>query len=266
MATIGYRSAVVQLPRRLRTTQYAFAWPACLRYILLPCSAGETDLRAGQHVLAVPHLAACAPIVGDGMTGLVPQSALVGRQPPATPAPIPRLPAPIRPGGLRDNRHHVDHSRLASFAKPRSIQQHHPRHTAPPTASTISRCIATDIHDALTAALAGYHPIRCRCRRRPAGSRPRSPPIHLAVEPGPGSPGGCRRRNSLLRLPRWCRCSRRSSLCRRRCWLADHPDSLVRVGDHQVPGAVRRHVFRRRVRRWRRSAVAEPACGRCPTV
>ena len=58
MATIGYRSAVVELPRRVRI-HGTLAWLAWLALHLITLLGGRNRIyRAGQPVLALPHLAA----------------------------------------------------------------------------------------------------------------------------------------------------------------------------------------------------------------
>ena len=81
MATIGYRSAVVQLPRHVRI-HGTIAWLAWLALHLLTLLGGRNRLTAliNMSWRYVTWRRGGGLIVGDGMTGLVPRSSSDGRQ------------------------------------------------------------------------------------------------------------------------------------------------------------------------------------------
>jgi NADH:ubiquinone reductase (H+-translocating) len=81
MATIGYRSAVVQLPRRLRIhgTLAWLAWLA-LHFVTLLGRRNRISALVNMSSRYLTWQHGGGLIVGDGMTGLVPQSAPAGRQ------------------------------------------------------------------------------------------------------------------------------------------------------------------------------------------
>jgi NADH dehydrogenase len=81
MATIGYRSAVVQLPRHVRI-HGTLAWLAWLALHLITLLGGRNRLTAliNMSWRYFTWQRGGGLIVGDGMTGLVPPSASDGRQ------------------------------------------------------------------------------------------------------------------------------------------------------------------------------------------
>ena len=85
MATIGYRSAVVQLPRHLRFSG-TLAWLVWLALHLITLLGGRNRISAlvnmSWRYLTWRH--AGGLIVGDGMTGLTPPGGPAG---PAAPGP-----------------------------------------------------------------------------------------------------------------------------------------------------------------------------------
>ena len=97
MATIGYRSAVVQLPRRLRI-HGTTAWLAWLALHLLTLLGGRNRLSAlvnmSSRYLTWQHGGGL--IVGDGMTGLVAHGPSTGPQAVGHPGtdPAPASPEP----------------------------------------------------------------------------------------------------------------------------------------------------------------------------
>ena len=81
MATIGYRSAVVQLPRHVRI-HGTIAWLAWLALHLITLLGGRNRLTAliNMSWRYLTWRRGGGLIVGDGMTGLVPRSSSDGRQ------------------------------------------------------------------------------------------------------------------------------------------------------------------------------------------
>ena len=81
MATIGYRSAVVQLPRHVRIygTPGWLAWLA-LHLITLLGRRNRISALVNMSSRYLTWQHGGGLIVGEGMTGLIPQSAPAGRQ------------------------------------------------------------------------------------------------------------------------------------------------------------------------------------------
>jgi hypothetical protein len=94
MATIGYRSAVVELPHRVRI-HGTLAWLAWLALHLITLLGGRNRITAlvnlSWRYLTWRHGGGF--IVGDGMTGLTPPSRPAGAAAPAG-RPAPRAPIP----------------------------------------------------------------------------------------------------------------------------------------------------------------------------